>query len=307
MNRIIIAALAVAAMVGCQKEGGVEETPNQGDAKVVSFSSQIATRASGTDWESGDVVGIMVTRDNAIMEDYKYNAMHNVDVSNGTTLCSFNPESLEHTLYYPIDSTETIDFYGYYPYLATLSIDDQTYPIDVVDQSEPTTLDFMEASTILTKPEGYSSSSEEAVTLSFTRRMSKLTFVITAGDGLELEDITAITLKGFYTTADYDFPTNEFTNIATEVDITPYQNSDDTYSAIVIPTKDSDQEVYTPTSHTIVFTTTSGDVEWDITDVDLNAGAHRIYNVTVASTPLVSGGNEISEWDEEDGGSLEVE
>lgn len=257
---------------------------------AASFTSSIeATRVSGTEWESGDQVGIMVTSSNSILGDYRYNNCHNVSFTEPSQGI-FTAASAADQIYYSLDESDYIDFYAYYPYSATLESSDQSYPISVADQSEPRKIDFMEASTRSDGSDGYNKNSG-TVPLDFSRNMAKITLILKAGDGVELSDISAITFEGFYTSATYDFPTNTFVEFGgNSVSITPYDAGNDTYSAILIPENAANHKVYFATPH--------GEISIDLTEYTLTRGHHLGFTVTVSQTAATYEQNTINDWDE---------
>ncbi len=259
---------------------------------AASFTSSIeATRVSGTEWESGDQIGIMATSNNSILEEYRYNNCHNVsftDPSQGI----FTAASQADQIYYSLDEADCIDFYAYYPYSATLEASEESYPISVADQSEPRKIDFMEASTRSDQSEGYNKNSG-TVPLDFSRNMAKITLILKAGDGVELSDISAIAFEGFYTSATYDFVANAFVEFdGNSVSITPYDAGNDTYSAILIPENAA--------SHMVYFTTPHGEISIDLTEYTLTRGHHLGFTVTVSQTAATYEQNTINSWDEAD-------
>lgn len=290
MKRVVIAALAIVAMVGCAKE---EKTTDGGVSNLeTSFSSTIVeSRASGTQWETGDVIGIMVTSNNSIVSTYTYNNKYNVTFEAETPEKGvFTADSDDDKIYYSSDENTYIDFYAYYPYNSELSATDQTYPIDVTTQTTPNKLDFMEASTRNDGKNGYNKNSG-TVALTFNRNMAKLSFKLIGGTGVDLSDITGVSLEGLYTTAEYDFNTNSFGSLGGETTaITPLKEADDLYSAILIPEM--------TTSHKANFILKNGEsVPLDITSQSLASGKHIEISVTVNLKEAVVSGNTIVGWD----------
>lgn len=281
MRKLIIATLSIVAMVSCTKE----DTDNTKTELAASFTSSIETRASDNKWEQGDAIGIMVTQNNTVLEDYHYNNKHNVVLGTNAMICSFEADSNTDQIYYSMDESVMLDFYGYYPYRDNLDQATALYPINVEDQSSAKDLDFMEASTI--GGDGYNKNSD-AVALTFKHLMSKVSLKLVAGAGIDLSEITTLRLEGFYTSADYDFPTNSFTNIDQIKDITPLSEGNDLYSAILIPQNSSSHKVYITTSH--------GEIPLDITSQTLASGAHTYYTVTVSQTTATYQANTISSW-----------
>lgn len=288
-RELLIAALALAAMAGCAKDetGGAE-------SYAASFSSSIdQTRVSGTEWESGDQIGVMVTTNNDLLSSYRYNNCHNVsfaDPEHGI----FTPATVLDQIYYALDESYYLDFYAYYPYNEALSAADQSYPIDVSDQSVPKDLDFMEASTRSDSSEGYNKNSG-VVPLDFSRNMAKITLKIVAGSGMSLDGISSVRLQGFYTKATYDFPTNSFTELRGNSSyFTPYKQSSGVYTAILIP--------HNASWHRVYFTTSYGEIVLNLSDYSLARGEHLYFTVTVSQTAATCEQSTINGW-----GDAEIE
>ncbi len=291
-RKLTIAALAVAAMAGCTTESESSST----ESLAASFTSAI-TRVSGVEWESGDQIGIMVTSNNVALENYRYNNLHNVtftDPEQGV----FTPDTEADRIYFSVDASVVLHFYAYYPYSAELVEEEESYPIDVTDQSVPKKIDFMEASTRDT--EGYNKE-DDTVVLNFTRNMSKLTLSLVAGSGLELSDITKVWAEGYYTTATYDFVNNIFGDFAGEdYALELYDEGSNVYSAILIPENYAGERM-------IYFTTANGDIPLDLSAYDLTRGENRVFTVKVSQSVATYVGNSKEDWDEYDNTGTENE
>lgn len=287
MKKTILAALAIAAMASCTKETETTTMPADGTA---SFTSTIS-RVSGTSWEDDDQVGIMVTDGSATLLGYKFNALYDVN----PTTNAFSPNADADKFYYPVDETKYIQFYAYYPHSTAVTTANQYFPVNVAIQTTPKLIDFMEATT--KGGSGYNKKSTN-VPLTFNRRMTKITFTLVAGTGVDLDDITAITLEGFYTTANYDFATNSFGTIATVASITPYEESaDNTYSAILIPTHDGNTAVTAHSTPKVKFVENGENFYWDLSKETLKAGDNNTYSkVTISRTGVTASGSNITNW-----------
>lgn len=282
-TKIAIIALALATLTSCDKE------QSRNESLAATFSSSITTRVSGTEWEEGDEVGIMVTSENTLLNSYHYNNHHTVSFTDPEQGI-FTPATDLDQIYFSVEEDVYVDFYAYYPYSERLVEEEQSYPIDIVDQTSPKAIDFMEASTF--GGDSYNKNSG-TVELAFSRNMAKISMTLKAGTGLSLSDISAVRLEGFYTTATYDFPTNSFTALGGDsTDITPYSAGDNSYSAIVIPENSASQMVY--------FTTPHGDVPLDLSSYTLAKGEHLSFTVTVSQTVATHSTNPINGWDDID-------
>ncbi len=294
MKKILYIAGVMLSIASCAKEGTTEVE----NLSPTFTSSIVESRASGTEWETGDQIGIMVTQSNDIVGGYKYNSCYDVSFTDPTQGAFVANTPLDQ-IYYSMDEEVMLDFYAYYPYSAELVEADENYPISVAEQSVPQKIDFMEASTLGSG--GYNKESDE-VELSFSRNMAKLTLALKAGAGISLSEISAVTLTGFYTSAIYDFPTNTFGSLSgTTTDITPLAEGGSLYSAILIPESSSSQVVY--------FTLDSGEViPLELTKYTLARGENLYFNVTVSRTEATCEVNTIAGWENDGvGGDIDTE
>lgn len=297
MKKTLYIVGAMLVMASCTKE-----TVDTQSLKATFTSSIEQTRVVGTEWETGDQIGIIVvsTTVNAVSEGYRFNNCHNVtftDPSQGI----FIPDTDLDQIYYSVDENEYVEFYAYYPYSSSLTADTEEYSMDITDQTEPRKIDFMESSTNNDGNGGYNKNSS-TVALGFLRNMAKISLALQAGDGLELSDISAITLEGFYTSATYDLATNSFKDLGGgELSITPYSAGNDIYSAILFPENAA--------SHMVYFTTPYGDVPLDLSGYNLTKGEHLYFTVTVSQTAASYEQSEINGWDDAyvNNNSLETE
>ncbi|MFI3269749.1 MAG: fimbrillin family protein [Rikenellaceae bacterium] len=309
MKRVTLALLAIAALAGCSKETGDTSGRIEGAA---TFTSSIVTRVTADEWESGDQVGIFVTdaegddlyNNTNSVDIYKYNALYNVDEATG----DFSADTALDVHYYPVDGT-ALNFYAYYPYCSTLDVADNLYAVDITEQSTPKLIDLMEATT---KEDLTTYTKDDySVEFTFNRKMSKITFEIVAGTGMDLTQITSIELTGVYTTANYELANNTFSSFGGETTgFAPYTEvAANTYSAILIPTHSADgvdtiAGAYT--SGEIIFHTTYG-VEsndtftWALDSETFNMGKNHIYTIKVNRTAAEFETNVINDWvDDED-------
>ncbi len=294
MKKILLYIAIAATVASCAKdESSANVPPSEG---VATFFAGVMSRVVDEDWESTDEVGIIVLDATANVSDsHPFNARHTV-----STAGVFTPYDDANTIYYSIDRTEKIDFCAYYPY-ATIDDTALTYSVDLSNQSDPTEIDFMEAYT----NDGYNYDSD-AVELTFTRRLTKFTINLSAEDGFELSDVTAVRFEGFCTTANYYFASKGFGDLDDVDNITPYKEEDsDTYSALLIPMDDGDYTL--GADHKVVFETSYGDVAWELydsqndtaLDIELCAGSEHTFNVTISREALDSTA-EIDGWTEVD-------
>ena len=314
-NRIKIVLLGVALLSGCS---GYDIFGPDDDNVAVNFSAGIeATRTTGAgdEWAATDKVGIsmlatggnMTTSADLITGNREYNAVPDAPASSAT----FSPAS-GTPIYYP--NVGNVDFVAYYPYgsigagTGQVNAATYTYNISVANQSNPAAIDLLYAKTT-----NVSKSKTVPVALAFGHVMSKVTFNITAGNGINATNIqnlaaTAIEFGGMPVTAALALQDG---TVTAGSDLTqtfnPLKgvipgsvNYHATFSAILVPQ---------PTGHgltgrTVLFTVGGQSYTWTIPDGDTFAEAnHYTYMVTVNNNGITVGAPSIVKWNERDNGA----
>ncbi len=201
MKRVIIAALAIAAMVGCTKESD-SISDMEGDVAAVFTSAAIDTRLSedGTKWSASESIGITmvdILSNTETIASNGDNVQYQSTNTEEATSVSFEVAAGATALLYPLSGS--VKFYAYYPYEA--SVADYIYAADISDQSK--NIDFMTAAT------GETDKSTPSVNFNFSHRFSLLTLEITPNDDISSLDGVEVTISGISTTANYDIRTGE--------------------------------------------------------------------------------------------------
>ena len=165
----------VLCMVGCQSDE--EEKPSQTE-DVMTFDISFpgaATRATDTNFEANDRVGVYVTGNKQAVESAG-NYVSNVAVDfNGTTWTPATP------IYW---NNGTYDVFGYFPYSPSIqSVTD--YPVSVATEQNSGT-GYADSDFLWVKKANVSATGNP-VNLQFTHRMSRIVIQLTKGDGYEGE------------------------------------------------------------------------------------------------------------------------
>ncbi|MFI3248754.1 MAG: fimbrillin family protein [Rikenellaceae bacterium] len=289
MRKTVIAALAIVAMVGCSKEDSANELIDTTDQVAATFSAATITRVADNAWETGNQIGISMT-------------------NNGlTTLASGNYENVPYTvddintgtfkagttvIYYPVDETETVDFYAYYPHSTVdanndiaVSVATQTYEhIDLIAAKV----------TDKTKDSPEVSFTGDAA---FKHKLSKLSLTIEAGDGIASLSGLETTIKGQYTTAKfniYSFGISGEDGNTVDIEPTTTLDADNktaNTSAILIPTA-------AVSGSSVVFTLDGNDYVWDTSAIALEQGYEYNYTIKISKIGITVSGATISGWDD---------
>ncbi len=264
MKKLILSTvIAVTAMMftSCDSNSNVD-TPFDGEVRI---TSGIGTRASGTNWGSGDAIGVYMNLYQGDLGALGENIEYTTASGDG------NFESTS-PLYFPTEDNTPVDFLAYYPYVTDGSFDPTAYGVDVSNQDDLTLIDLMTASSTNV------ARSSDAVSLEFYHKLSNIVINITPGSGLSASDLAglSVTLSGTDTKAFYNLVSDEITLGGEVADITLNTAADGlSAEGIVIP--------QTLSGVKLSFTTTSyGTFEASITSTaEFTIGNQYVYNVTV--------------------------
>ena len=286
----VTAIIASGTFVSCN-QNEIEKIPFEGRSEV-SFSSNIIkvippikTRMAGNLWAVNDPIGIYMLEEEstAVVED-----MRNIKYVSTNTGEDGIFEADEVTIFFP-DNGNKVRFMSYFPY--TASITDDTYQVDVTDQTSQSAIDLLYSFNEDAKYD--KTSSEKKVILVFNHKLAKININIKAGEGLEKSDLDNIKVhfEKFNRKAEFDLISGNLNNITDNgniipAEISPKQNYSASYEAIIIP------ELY-PNTSMIVFDLNNGDsgdsdvFTWKFKNDELGEGNEYTYNVTVNRSGII--------------------
>lgn len=174
-------------------------------SKPLRFSSvvegQVYTRAYGSTWEGGDVIGLFMKKkgqalaDENIVEGVK-NFPFITKEGDGNFVSNKEPKS------YPEDGTE-VDFVAYYPYSETLA--GTTLKLDVADQTNQNKIDVLYSNNLKAR-----SKTSVQGNLQFLHKLAHLTINLTSPNASNIND-AKIFLNSVNTKADFDLAANTLT------------------------------------------------------------------------------------------------
>lgn len=174
--RLLSVACIVIVMTSCSNDN--EECGNPDDNNMIRFTVEhpaIVTRATDTEFEQGDKVGVFLTGQNQPVE-LAGNYVTNVSLTyDGSAWNTPNP------LYW---NDGTYDVYAYYPYTTPLaSTTDQPFSV-TTDQSDKVKF---EASDLLWTAKKSVSASSGSINLQFGHRLSRMQLQLVKSDDYEGE------------------------------------------------------------------------------------------------------------------------
>ena len=226
-------ALALLALVACADDN----EPQYKDARHTPMTFEVThpsqTRATATNFEGGDRIGLYVAQADAPLE-IGGNLVNNEALTyNGSSWTA------AHTLYW---DEGTYNAYAYYPYIQGVSsIDDQPFSV-ATDQSTAktaTALGGYEASDLLFATSKGIKASASPINLTFKHIMSKLKIRLVKGEDFEGEMPTTaqVYVHNTVPTATIDLQAGMATRYVkgTQQTITAHQDDDYVFSAILVP------------------------------------------------------------------------
>lgn len=226
-------ALALLALVACADDN----EPQYKDARHTPMTFEVThpsqTRATATNFEGGDRIGLYVAQADAPLE-IGGNLVNNEALTYNGSLWT-----AAHTLYW---DEGTYNAYAYYPYIQGVSsIDDQPFSV-ATDQSTAktaTALGGYEASDLLFATSKGIKASASPINLTFKHIMSKLKIRLVKGEDFEGEMPTTaqVYVHNTVPTATIDLQAGMATRYVkgTQQTITAHQDDDYVFSAILVP------------------------------------------------------------------------
>ena len=184
----------------------------------INFSIKIketATKVSENAFEAGDEVGVYGILTGNQINDERYIDNLLLKCTTGNNLIPEKP------VFYP-EGDATLDFIAYHPYQPNaISPNSSTIPISIhSDQSNSSNRSSSDFMTAVTEKVSNSNSS---VSLEFHHRLTKLKISLLPGENEDIDEMLAanprIIASNFYTQANYDFTTEEFSQFDHIADI----------------------------------------------------------------------------------------
>ena len=277
---LLVTVLSICIFYSCQND--INEAFTSTTSTAVKFTSDIKnenieTKASGSEWDIGDSIGIFMKTSGSELSDLSIikntsNIIYKTK-GNGTFEANLNSQ----IIHYPEDNSN-VDFIAYYPYQN--NINNYIYRVNIIDQSSPTSIDLLYSNNIIkaNKNNRYGS-------LLFTRQLSKIKLNITTTDISSLEGLKA-SLSGTKTLADFnlangilDIDKSSVSNIKLK---TTVSEKTATVEAILLPDEGGSNRIITFELPTV------GSFKWTIpADVKFGRGHKYTYDVILKANNVI--------------------
>ena len=242
----------------------------------LTIHANINTRAFGTNWEHNDQIGVFMSQGD---ENLITNNLFTNTEANGAA-AAFSSTT---PVYFP--TSGNVSILTYYPYQADVT--STSYPINITNQTDLTNIDLMTAK----KTEVISS--ESAVDVTFSHKLSLINIKVGVSEGLTASDLEDLTAKidgliptGTYNLTDDTFTYGEVSSTAINMNIL----ADGTIAqAIIIPKDDQ--------SLTITLTLKNGKTNTaTLSATNFEAGKKYSYTANFSKTDLTISSNNITDW-----------
>ena len=280
MKRVILYFAIVVLAISCQKQDINNES---GEMSIQFIHPSAVTRATETDFESGDKIGLYVVETPAPLQ-VSGNYVNNLQATyNGTQWTG------DTGLRWP--STESVcDIYAYYPFMEVSKIDASPFSV-LEDQSNGFgACDFLwgKAASV--------SYTTEAIPVQFNHKLSKITLKLVKGADYvgDLPSTAVFYVHSTVTDATVDLTTGSVTKdpYGTAKTITCHKVSDDTYEAVIIPQRLA--------SRTPLFEMVANGVSYLVEgSFNFKPGINYTFNVTLNTSTesiRIEIGGEIADW-----------
>lgn len=222
------------------------------------------SRAAGSEWASGDAIGIFMTDGAA--------AVLAANKHYTTTGASAFTAVTGDELYYPMDGG-TVGFIAYYPYASGTALGNIN--VTIGDQTDQPSFDLLYSSGATG-----SKASTTPVALTFEHKLAKIVMNCTADAsvGTALTGMT-VTIKGMNTANTFDLSTGTLGTPGTVAAITPRTVADGSeYDAIIMPGS------YLADVITVEFTVGTDTFTWNVGATSFEGGNEYSYDVTLTRT-----------------------
>ncbi len=284
-------ALAVLGIMACGDDSEQQYKDARHTPMTFTVNHPAHTRATATDFEAGDRIGLYVAPSDAPLE------IGGNLVSNEALTYNGNQWTASRTLYW---DEGTYNAYAYYPYIQNVSsIEDQPFSVST-DQSTAKTANALggyEASDLLYAVSKGVKASASPVSLTFKHIMSKLKIRLVKGEDFDGEMPTKaeVYVHNTVATATIDLQEGAATRYVkgTRQTIKAHQDGDYTYSAIVVPQRlDNRQPLVEVVMNGVSYMFESKFV--------FKPGVEHLVNLIITENPeqvKIDIGGEIQNWD----------
>ena len=285
-TKFIAISLLAYTCIACTNNEDLQ-IDNKMEARVSASIGSMATRASGTQWDNGDAIGIT----GGIYTDIRYvysNGSWTVDEASDPIFFQ-TPDEVDFTAYYP-QGAETADI--------TITAGQQsTVPDELTGFTPQSQIDFLYG----TGTGGVRTDCK--VNFSFSHRMSRLTLNFIAGPGVDLADLSSYTLSDLSMTGSFDTATGVAKATGTASDLTMDATGITSSSLILFPqavTEATLKVVLGGQNYTATLTFPKANAVQG-----LESGYSYKYNVTIKKDVLTVSSATINNWN--DGGESNID
>jgi hypothetical protein len=291
--------LGAAAISSCATGDGGEAKNNNRRATVNftgGISGQAATRAAGTSWSAGDLIGIfMVEKGTTTPSGTVANRQYTTTAGTGT----FTPAAPSEAIEFPTDDDAEVDFTAYYPWANGMSL---STPMTVLVNPNQTSANQPEYDLLWgaadNSGEGYTNDYAGTVALGFTHRLSKIVLNVTADPKIGSLAGMVVRAKGINISGSMDLATGIVSAPSAATDITMRTVTDGSaYDAIIVPA------TYAAAAASLEFIVGTKTYSCDLPAMTYASANEYLYTVTILPGGITITGT-IRPWINNNAGNL---
>jgi len=186
IKNIVGIAILAGSVTGCSKNEEVETWTEQSPIQLQSTVSETRSRIQNEQIEAGENLSFFVAQasDAGMVYD-------NVKITaNGAGEFSYS-----EAMYYPVDNS-AVNFYAIHPYNSTASLTSNNGITNFSVIEDQTSASNYLLSDLLHASKDGVSRTKDKVELTFSHKLSKFTFTIIAGNGMELSTLNTVSIVG---------------------------------------------------------------------------------------------------------------
>ncbi|AEC02547.1 fimbrillin family protein [Parasphaerochaeta coccoides] len=303
MRKSPIAVLALVMLVLVLSSCIQDLHPPVAQKEGIAFSTRVAGNPDGSwTWEEGDEIGLyMVSTGTDVNPANILNSVVNYPYTYDSLTGKFWGDA-----FFPADGTE-VGLFAYYPYRNTPILNGGSayiYKVDVREQEDP-----YEDDLIFARVDGVGKDVPVDVDLTFQHKLSKLTLVISAGEGLETSDLAGLSVvyQSMPTMAEINFEDGSISNRQTDAagGKVPVNAVGTAGVAIIVP---HDGVTYPHRKMVFTLTSTGKTYTWNIPDAKVfEAGYHSTYSVKLTGWGIDVEPVGVTAWTDGGNGSFKQE
>lgn len=310
-TKYFILAAAALTLAACSNDDELNDNGPVAAQVTAGIDNNVVTRATGSTWESGDLIGISTVSTTATTGGTSYTNMKYV-TNNGDG--NFTHDGGEASGMFFQDASEVVTFRAYYPFQGTEKSVPEVSTITTNDQSAQKKFDFMFATGATASKSAptikFNNQDNNGTDARFKHMMTRLILNITtdANSGFDATDISdasfACTLSGIKHSGTFDTTNGTATATGTATDDWVITN----YTTVASNVRSCTLILYPQESASLTFKATIDNQTYTSTAFTpaFAASTSYSYDIVIKKTGVTVSDCTIEDWSTGTGGSFDA-